>query len=276
MEKLVSIILPTYNGSQRIEMAIKSVLDQKYSNWELLVLDDGSIDNTALIVDNFVKQDNRIRYIKNEVNLGIQKTLNKGLREAKGEYIARIDDDDVWSDENKLLEQVSFLEKNKEYVLVGTGVVIVDENDNELFRYLLPEKDVEIRKKILGKNCFIHSSVLFKKANVLNMGGYDESLNTRHVEDYDLWLRLGLLGKFANLPTYAVRFKLHNASISARNKIEQYNKIFKVINNFKGKYPNYLISYLRGLARIVVYGFFAKLPISFSFNKMYKLYKRYW
>ncbi len=276
MDKLVSIILPTYNGSKRIEMAIQSVLDQKYSNWELLVLDDGSQDNTAFIVDTFVKQDTRIKYIKNEVNLGIQKTLNKGLREAKGEYIARIDDDDVWIDQNKLSEQVLFLEKNKEYVLVGTGVIIVDENNNELFRYFLPEKDIQIRKTILGKNCFIHSSVLFRKDVVLKIGGYDESVNTRHVEDYDLWLRLGLCGKFSNLSSYSVRFKLHDASISAQNKIEQYKKIFKVIKHFKGKYPNYLISYLRALARIIVYGFFVKLPFRISFNKMFKLYQKYW
>lgn len=276
MDKLVSIILPTYNGSKRIEMALQSVLAQKYSNWELLVLDDGSNDNTALIVDNFVKQDSRIRYIKNEINLGIQKTLNKGLREAKGEYIARIDDDDIWVDQNKLSEQVGFLEKNKEYVLVGTGVIIVDEHNKELFRYLLPEKDTQIRKTILGKNCFIHSSVLFNKNTVMKMGGYDESVNTRHVEDYDLWLRLGLCGKFANLPSYAVRFKLHDASISAQNKIEQYKKIFKVIKIFKGKYPNYFISYFRALARIIVYGFFVKLPIRISFNKMFKLYQKYW
>ena len=276
MDKLVSIILPTYNGSKRIEMAIQSVLAQKYTNWELLVLDDGSSDNTALIVDNFVKQDSRIIYIKNEINLGIQKTLNKGLREAKGEYIARIDDDDVWVDQNKLTEQALFLEKNKEYVLVGTGVIIVDEHNKELFRYLLPEKDIQIRKTILGKNCFIHSSVLFIKDVVLKIGGYDESINTRHVEDYDLWLRLGLCGKFANLSSYSVRFKLHDASISAQNKIEQYKKIFKVIKIFKGKYPNYFISYFRALARIIVYGFFVKLPIRISFNKMFKLYQKYW
>lgn len=276
MDKLVSIILPTYNGSERIEMAIQSILAQKYSNWELLVLDDGSIDNTALIVDNFVKKDSKIRYIKNEVNLGIQKTLNKGLIQAKGEYIARIDDDDVWIDENKLNEQVSFLEKNKEHVLVGTGVIIVDENNKELFRYLLPENDGQIRYKILSKNCFIHSSVLFKKDIVMQIGGYDETINTRHVEDYDLWLRLGIQGKFANLPSYSVKFKLHDASISAQNKIEQYKKIFRVIKSFKNQYPNYLKAYVRSVARIVVYGFFARLPISFSFNKMYKLYQKYW
>ncbi|MES2416416.1 MAG: glycosyltransferase [Patescibacteria group bacterium] len=276
MEKLVSIILPTYNGSQRIEMALESVLAQKYSNWELLVLDDGSQDNTASIVDIFVKKDARIKYIKNEVNLGIQKTLNKGLKEAKGEYIARIDDDDVWCDQNKLNEQILFLEKNTEYVLVGTGVIIVDENNRELFRYLLPQTDSEIRKNILSKNCFIHSSVLFKKDKVMQIGGYDESINTRHVEDYDLWLRLGLNGKFANIPSYAVMFKLHNASISAQNKIEQYKKIFKVIKTFKNQYPKYFKAYIRSIARLVVYGFFAKLPISFSFNKMYKLYQKYW
>ena len=144
--QLVSILLPAYNGSKRIEGAIRSVIGQTYTNWELLVIDDGSIDKTAEIVDNFTKNDTRIKYIKNEFNLGIQKTLNYGLRESKGEYIARIDDDDIWCDKEKLNKQVDFLNTNPKCVLVGTGVIIVDKDNKELLcisrECISPEEEI--------------------------------------------------------------------------------------------------------------------------------------
>lgn len=275
MEKLVSIILPTYNGSNRIEKAINSILSQSYINWELLIIDDGSIDNIKEIVDNFTKNDLRIKYIKNEFNLGIQKTLNYGLRESKGEYIARIDDDDIWCDKEKLTKQVDFLNTNPECVLVGTGVIIVDKNNKELLRYLLPEHDKEIRNQILGKNCFVHSSVLFRKDIMIKVSGYDESSDMRHIEDYDLWLRLGLEGELANLSSYSVRFTLHDASISSQNKVKQYKNILSLVKRLRGKYPNYTQAFFRSLARLIIYGFLVKLPLQLSFGRMLKIYKKY-
>jgi glycosyltransferase involved in cell wall biosynthesis len=241
-----------------------------------LIVDDGSKDTTEKVVNDFVMTNSRIKYLKNESNLGIQKTLNKGLFEAKGEYIARIDDDDTWCDIDKLSKQVDLLNTNPKCVLVGTGVIIVDTNHKELLRYLVPESDSEIKHKILGKNCFIHSSVLFRKDIAIKLSGYDESTNTRHIEDYDLWLRLGQEGELANLPIYSVKFMLHNASISSQNKVEQYKKILSLIKRFSNKYPNYLLAYLRAWARIIIYGFLVRFPFKISFGWMLKLYKKYW
>lgn len=269
----VSIILPTYNGGKYIKRAIESVITQSFSGWELLIIDDGSTDNTENIVKGYIEKDSRIIYLKNEVNLGIQKTLNKGLREAKGEYIARIDDDDEWIDKDKLKKQVEFLNNNTECVLVGTGVIVVSEEGTELFRYLLPETDKEIRNKILAKNCFVHSSVLFRKEAALSFTGYDESTATRHVEDYDLWLKLGTIGKLANLPIYAVKFTLREGSISSINKLEQFKKNLILARNYKNKYPNYFFSLLRSCLRVIIYGFILKSPIKFSLNKLTKFYK---
>jgi glycosyltransferase involved in cell wall biosynthesis len=276
MDKLVSIILPTYNGGKYIERAIESIIAQSFSSWELLVIDDGSVDNTKDIVDEYSIKDNRIIYLKNEVNLGIQKTLNKGLREAKGEYIARIDDDDEWIDKDKLQKQVEFLSNNQNHVLVGTGVIVIDEKGTELFRYLLPEKDKDIKKKILGKNCFVHSSVMFRKNLALSLGGYDELKDTRHIEDYDLWLKLGTVGNLANLPIYAVKFTLREGSISSTNKTEQFKKNINLAKKYKDKYPNYFGALFRAYARIIVYGFILKSPIKFSLNRLIKFYKENW
>lgn len=274
MENLVSIILPTWkNAGEYINRSIDSVIAQSYLNWELLIIDDGLTDNTEEIIKGYAEKDPRIKFLKNESNIGLQKTLNKGINKAKGEYIARIDDDDVWVDKDKLARQVEFLESNTDHVLVGTGVVVVDEEGKEMLRYLVPETDRDIRSRLLGKNCFVHSSIIMRKDTVLSLGGYDESQETKHLEDYDLWLRLGTLGKLANLPFYMVNFTQRSESISSVNKREQFKKSINVIKKFKNKYPHYYWALLRSYARVIVYGFILKSPLKTYLNKIIKIYK---
>lgn len=273
MNKLVSIILPTYNGAQWIKRSIESVISQSYKDWELIVVDDGSTDNTAVIVANMAQNDSRIRYIKNDVNSGIQKTLNHGLKEARGEYIARIDDDDYWVDTDKLQKQVEFLDTNTDHVLVGTGVIIVDEGDNELFRYLVPITNEAIQKRLLGKNCFVHSSVMFRKVSVMQFGGYSENVAEKHFEDYDLWLKLGTIGKLANLPTYSVRYTMRNSSLSAVNRVEIFHKIIGHLKKYKKSYKGYYGALIRAYARYILFSIYLKLPFKFSLSKFIKLYK---
>ena len=200
---LVSIIMPSYNGTKWIEKAILSVLVQSFVDFEFIIIDDGSRDNTQEVITVFTKYDKRIRYIKNEYNLGVQKTRNIALDISLGEYIAEIDHDDEWIDKDKLKKQVEFLENNQGHVLVGTGVVVVNEEGVEIARYLMPETDVEIRKKILRANCFIHSSVMYRAKKVKDIGCYTiEKMS----EDHDLWLRLGRVGKFMNFQEYSVQY----------------------------------------------------------------------
>ncbi len=275
MNKLVSVILPTYNGSSWIQRAIESVISQSYKDWELIVVDDGSTDNTGQIVANMSQNDSRIRYIKNDVNSGIQKTLNNGLNVAKGEYIARIDDDDYWVDIDKLQKQVDFMDGNPDYVLVGTGVIIVNEKGDELFKYLVPETNEQIKKRLLGKNCFVHSSVMFKKSAVMQFGGYSEGVEEKHFEDYDLWLKLGTIGKLANLPIYGLKYTMREGSLSAVNRVEVFRKILKHLKKYKSSYKGYCGAIIRAYARFVVYGLFLKSPIKFSLNKIIKFYKEH-
>jgi glycosyltransferase involved in cell wall biosynthesis len=127
----VTILLPVYNGTKWIEKSIRSALRQSFSDFELIILNDCSTDDTERVVFSFMSQDKRIVYIRNDKNLGLAKTLNVGLGTAKGEYIARLDADDEWIDVDKLKKQVSLLDKYPEYTLVGTGAVVVDENGQE-------------------------------------------------------------------------------------------------------------------------------------------------
>ena len=252
---IVSVVLPTYNRAYLLSGAISSVLNQTFQDFELIIVDDGSTDNTKEVVENFQKKDNRIKYIRNEENLGIQKTLNKGIGMSEGKYIARIDDDDEWIDNNKLKNQVDFLELNQDHVLVGTGAVVVDENNKEIFRYLCPKEDNIIRKSILSKNCFLHPSVVFKKESFLAVGGYDESSDVRHIEDYDLWFKLGIVGKFANLNIYAVKLKNSGKQISFKNQRKQLNGYFLFIKKYKDSYPGYYYALVRAYLRLFLYGY---------------------
>ncbi len=250
----ISVLLPTYNGSNFIDKAIKSVLDQTFTDFEIIIINDGSTDNTLEKISKYSLLDNRIMIINNEINLGIQKSLNKGLFIAKGEYIARIDSDDIWIDKDKLKKQFNFLEKNKDYVLIGTGAICTDEKGNIIKKYYKKETDKEIRKTILGYNCFIHSSVIFKKEVAIKIGGYSENIEERHVEDYDLWLKLGSLGKMYNIKSYCVQYTIRENSISNKNQKEQLKKTIRTSNKYIKYYPqNKFINLFRNYLRLLLY-----------------------
>lgn len=256
MQKKVSIILPTYNGGDRIGKSIKSVQDQSFQDWELIIIIDGSTDATFERVSRIAKQDSRVVIINNEQNQGIQKTLNDGLKKATGEYIARIDDDDVWVDVRKLQKQIDFLEQNPDYVLVGTGIILVDSKGVEITRYFFPETDQDIRKRILGQNCFAHPSVMYRKSVVEQIGGYSENIQDKHVEDYEFWLRMGIVGKFANLSEYSLLYQVANSSISGKNKLPQLKKCIHLSWRFRKDYELFYRNFFIVCLRYVAYGLF--------------------
>jgi glycosyltransferase involved in cell wall biosynthesis len=264
MNPLVSIILPSYNGAHRIARAIESVLSQEYTEWELLVISDGSSDETKEIVTPYAEKDTRIVYIENEHNLGIQKTLNKGLALATGKYIARIDDDDQWTDTNKLGAQVAFFESNSDYVLIGTDATVVDEHAVTLSMNTMPKTDMAIRSKILSKNCFLHSTIMVKKSALERVGEYSENIKQLHAEDYDLWLRVGLVGKMANLPIKSAALIAHSNSLTSRNRVRQARNILRASVAHRKEYPNFLWGYAISLTRLVFFWILSVIPIPTS------------
>ena len=270
----VSIILPTYNGANFIAKAIESVSKQTFQDWELLVLSDGSIDHTSSIVEQFSVADPRITFIQNENNLGIQKTLNKGISLSSGKYIARIDDDDRWINPNKITQQVQYMELHDDYVLVGTDANIIDAAENLLSVNRMPKTDKEIRQKILSKNCFLHSTVLIRKSAIDVVGGYQENKNFLHAEDYEFWLRLGRVGKFCNLALIGVQLTNHVQSLTSKNRILQAKNIFRMIKGYKKDYPNFLIGYLIARTRYAGFVFLKYIPMPksliFWIQRIYK------
>lgn len=241
----ISIILPTYNGGDRIGRSIQSVQNQSFQDWELIIVIDGSTDATFERVSRIAKNDTRIIIVHNEQNQGIQKTLNDGLKKVQGKYIARIDDDDVWFDDRKLQKQYDFLERNDDHVIVGTGMVLVTKKGEELGRYLFPTDDIFIRKKILGQNCFAHPTVMFRKSTIDRIGGYSEKEHHKHVEDHELWLRMGQVGKFANLPDYSILYQVDQQGLSGKNKVTQLKRRWKLCLEFKNNYPDFFQNFLK-------------------------------
>jgi glycosyltransferase EpsE len=142
-DPVVSIVIPTYNRVSMLEKAIESVFAQSFKDWELIIIDDASTDETEKRMTDLDAKEEAVKYMRiPRINdKGISEYLNIGLRNASGKYIARIDDDDYWCHNDKLKMQVEFLDNNPEYVVVGGGVILVDEKGDELFRYLKKESD---------------------------------------------------------------------------------------------------------------------------------------
>lgn len=271
----VSILLPLYNGALTVKNALKSLVSQTYGDYEVIVIDDCSKDSGVQIVADFFAEHPEInsKIIKLEKNSGsVQLPLVTGCRAALGTYIARIDDDDQWSDPDKLKKQVEFLESNKEYGLVGTGVMLVDKEGNELSRYLSPETDHEIRNQLLKRNCFAHPSVVFVKSVMEQAGGYPLDPKKAFVEDYDLWLRMGQLGNMANLPCYGITSIVSNESESGKNKLTQLWRDLLLSCSYRKQYPKSFSAIVFAVVRFLVYLPYSLLPknLKTRINNLYK------
>jgi glycosyltransferase domain-containing protein len=239
-EPLVSVVIPTYNREKTLARSIISALNQSYKNIEVLVVDDGSTDGTKKVVQGIKSP--KVRYIYRENEHCHVYPMNDGARAAEGKYVAILDDDDFWCDKNKIKKQVNFLENNKDHVLVGGGAIKVDENGNEIVRYILPEDDPDIRKTILVSDTFVHVTTLFRKDAWEKVGGYDENFDG--MEDWDLWMRMGRIGKFHNIPEFFVTYAAHQQDSpgyveSKYGKWEWLKLNLKLKNNYRNDYPNY-------------------------------------
>ncbi|MBP3818119.1 MAG: glycosyltransferase family 2 protein [Butyrivibrio sp.] len=185
----VSIIMGVYNCSSRLtllEKCINSIINQTYTEWELIVCDDGSTDDTYEILHKFQKRDSRIKLIKNDINCGLAYTLNKCITIANGKYIARQDDDD-FSYSTRLITQIDFLKNNSHYSFVGSIADIYDAAG--VYGQLYVNEKPQIRD-FLWNSPFIHPSVMFRKEALEAVGGYRVAKETNRCEDYDLFMRL--------------------------------------------------------------------------------------
>ncbi|WP_017292814.1 glycosyltransferase family 2 protein [Geminocystis herdmanii] len=199
IEPLVSIIMSVFNEEKYVADAIESILNQTYQNWEFIIINDGSIDGTESIINQY--QDHRIRYFYQE-NMGLTKSLNKGIALSQGKYIARIDADDR-SLPTRIEQQVNFLENNITFVLIGSYYYNVDISTMILSISKPVISDKNCRKKLMfGKTHFLHSSVMFKKEINGEIMRYDETF--KHAQDARMWIHLATKGQIGILPEILV------------------------------------------------------------------------
>ncbi len=181
---IVTVLMSVYNGEKYLHTAVDSILKQTFNDFEFIIINDGSIDKTRVILEAY--QDERIVLIHQE-NKGLTSALNKGLSLAKGEYIARMDADDSCMPE-RLEKQVACLKENPEVVLLGTNCFNVSGDGTLIGQVDLPIDEVEIKWNLLFYNCLRHSTVMFRKKEVKKLGGYKSTIC--YAQDYDLWLRI--------------------------------------------------------------------------------------
>lgn len=214
-ESKVSVVMSVYNGEKYLREAIDSVLNQTFKDFEFIIINDGSTDETQEILESY--NDSRIILI-HQKNMGLTKSLNKGIALAKGEYIARQDADDISMPE-RLEKQIEFLKHHKSIILLGTAAQIIDEKGVHLYTTEYPCDYSSIRKAMKHNNYFIHGSVMFRRQYFFEVGGYRELFFT--AQDCDLWLRFIERFEAANLatPLYKKRFDI--LSYSFKNLVSQ-------------------------------------------------------
>jgi glycosyltransferase involved in cell wall biosynthesis len=238
MAALVSIVMCTRDREQFIARAVKSVQQQSFTEWELIIADDGSKDRTTEIVAELVSKDARIVHLRNATpQMTIAQASNWALRHARGAYVAILDDDDAWCDPDKLRDQVAFLNDNTDCVGCGGGIIFLDKPGNRQGDRLWPETDGEIRKNALFSSPMANSTTLFRRITAEKIGSYDESLP--RFADWDFWLRMGLEGKLYNFKRHFAYYTKWPGNRSFGNHKENFRASFSIVRRYKGKYPNY-------------------------------------
>ena len=219
---LVSIVLPVYNGEKYLAESLDSVLAQSYQNWELVIINDGSTDGTENLILNY--RDKRIKYLPNDGNKGIIFSLNRGLQESNGQYIARLDADDV-ALPYRIEKQVEFLSENLDYALCGSYFQTIDSNGKLLKNVRFPANNRDAQSYLLLHNCFCHSAIMMRSIIAKKLK-YDEKFQV--CEDYDLWYRISRTGKILNLPVFTTLYRVHDNNMSTRKSEIMFAHVNKI------------------------------------------------
>lgn len=214
----VSVVMATYNGERFLKKAIASILEQTWTNFEFLIVDDCSIDQTSKILADFAFKDKRIKIIKNEKNLGLTKSLNKALEITQGKYIARMDDDDI-AKPTRLEKQFTFLEGHFDYALIGCLADVIDERGRVIGEKKLALDYKTLKKKLLFNNQLIHSAWFFRKDILEDVGFYNEKF--KKAQDYELLLRIASKYQVCNLPEKLIQWRKRGDSLSFQDKSQQ-------------------------------------------------------
>lgn len=244
-ENLVSIIVPVYNAENFLEDTINSVLNQTYSNWELILVNDASKDNSKKIIEKYLND--KIKLIDMKQNGGVSKARNKGVDSAKGDYIAFLDADDLWEKE-KLEKQIEIIEKDSNIGLIFTGTRYIDENSNN-YNYVLEVPETISYKELLKQNIISCSSVLVKKEHVMKYKMQNDGMH----EDFAVWLQIlkeGIKVVGINEPLLIYRISRNSKSSNKVKAAKMNLNVYKFLGlNFIERMYYMLIYTYRGLTK---------------------------
>lgn len=205
---IVTVLMPVYNGEKYLKEAIDSILSQSFKDFEFLIIDDGSSDKSAEIIKSYI--DGRIKYVSNIINKGLPYSLNRGIELARGEYIARMDQDDI-SLLNRIEEQVDFMQENRDIGICGTWIKTIGNKPGYVHKFYTDSND--IKASLLFNTSLAHPSVVIRKSVLYknNLRYHTEHL---HFEDYSLWVELSQYSELANLSKVLLFYRVHKSSVS--------------------------------------------------------------
>lgn len=250
--------MPAYNAEKYIKTAIESILNQTYKDFEFIIVNDCSTDKTLNIIDEYAKKDKRIKVISNNENQKIAKTLNIGLKEAQGEYIARMDADD-WSYPDRIEKQVNFMEKNPDVVLSSGNMEICDAELKKTNTSNYPCLDEQIRKVFLQYNPTVSPAMIWRRQISEEIGGFNPNTMS---EDYMFFMDMSSKGKVGNLKDILIKYRVLDTSASSTQmRRAQLSTIQIALTGFlKYNYPITFKTRIVMMSRFII-AFFIPAPI---------------
>jgi glycosyltransferase involved in cell wall biosynthesis len=235
----ISVILPVFNAAAYVQEAVTSILEQTFGAFELILIDDGSSDETLAILNGFARSNARIRLIRQE-NAGVVAALNRGLSLARGRYVARMDADDRAYPE-RFTAQFEFLEAHPEVAVLGSSVRFIDCAGTTFGEWRVPATHRDIKAGLLGGDCPLpHPSVMARREVLVAAGGYCDRF--AHAEDFELWLRLSRAHGFANLPQPLLDYRIHPQGVSVTRLREQLLATERALRERRGDLPEDIAS----------------------------------
>jgi len=243
-QPLVTILILSYNRAKYIAEAIDSVLIQTYTNFELVIIDDGSTDETGTILSQYT--DPRIKIILHSTNAGLHTRRAESLTHITGAYTAVLDSDDIWTSPDKLNQQVAYLEAHPDCAIVGTFITLCSPFGKTTGKNHYHTTDKKIRGAILSRNQFTHSSVLMRTKLLRLVPGYRD---TGLAEDLDLFLQLGMVGSLANIPQHMTGYRIHTESFNPQKKAMA-KAVLGIIRTHKNNYPHYFWASIKAQLRL--------------------------
>ena len=212
----ISIIMGVYNGERFLREAIESILKQTYSDFEFIICNDCSTDNSMEIIQEYLNLDKRIIVLNNEVNSGLAASLNKCLQVARGEFVARMDCDDS-SLPNRFEKQLEWLHNHENVCVVGSAVEYIDDNSHVYAKQIIEEIQFFELKDVVCFSRVVHPSVMMRREHIIEVGGYTVNELTSRAEDYDLWCKLCEKGYvIANIPQILFQYREDESNIVRR------------------------------------------------------------